>query len=303
MGRLRVLVIGSAAGGGFPQWNCGSAVSRLFWEGDGRVVARSQSSLAVSGDGKSWTLFNCSPDIRQQIMANRALWPELGTRDSPIASVLLTNGDIDHLGGLLTLRESHPFRLFGTRGVLSVLTENRIFDAVNPEFVPRIPVSLDETIELGGGVSAEIFAVPGKVPLYLEEGEPEIGAETETTVGVKVTGSAGEAFFYVPGCAHLSESLRERLSGAELLLFDGTLWRDDEMIQAGVGVKTGQRMGHISMSGPEGSLEAFKELGIRRKVFVHINNTNPVLIEGAPERLEAEAAGWEIGYDGMEITL
>ena len=259
--------------------------------------------MAVSNDGETWVLLNCSPDIRQQIIATPALWPALGSRRSPISAVLLTNGDIDHLGGLLTLRERHAFRLFGTPSVLSVLSSNRIFDAVSPELVPRAAVTLGETLELDTGLRAEIFAVPGKVPLYLEEGEPEIGAETETTVGVKLMGGNGQAFYYIPGCARLSMSLRERLKGADLLFFDGTLWRDDEMIQSGVGAKTGRRMGHISLSGPEGSLAAFRDLGIRRKIFIHINNTNPILIEGSPERRTAEAADWEVGYDGMEIEL
>jgi pyrroloquinoline quinone biosynthesis protein B len=303
MSRLRVIVIGSAAGGGYPQWNCRGPISSLFWDGDSRVEERTQSSIAVSSDGESWALLNCSPDMRQQILRTPALWPKHPPRDSPIKAVLLTNGDIDHVAGLLTLREKQGFRLLGTRTVLEVLKNNSIFAALDSALVERVPVELGQPFPLVGDLTAEIFAVPGKVPLYLEEGEPEIGQEGETTVGVKIGSGEDAHFFYVPGCAQLSDGLRQRLQGAPLLLFDGTLWRDDEMIRSGVGQKTGKRMGHISLSGPDGSLAAFADMEIGRKVFVHINNTNPVLVQDSPERREAEAAGWEIAFDGMELAL
>ena len=303
MSHLHVIVIGSAAGGGYPQWNCRGPISSLFWDKDPRVQERTQSSLAVSSDGEEWAVLNCSPDIRQQILRTPSLQPKEPPRHSPIKTVLLTNGDIDHIAGLLTLREKQAFRLIATPTVLRVLESNSIFDALDRTLVERVPVELGETVPLVGDLTAEIFAVPGKVPLYLEQGEPEIGQESETTVGVKVTGKDERYFFYIPGCAHLSDKLLARLQGAPLLLFDGTLWRDDEMIVSGVGQKTGQRMGHISLSGPQGSIAGLADMDVGRKVFVHINNTNPILVEGAPERLETEAAGWEIAYDGMEIKL
>ena len=303
MSRLRVIVIGSAAGGGYPQWNCRGPVSSLFWNGDNRVEERTQSSIAVSSDGEEWALLNCSPDIRQQILRTRALWPSQPPRHSPIKAVLLTNGDIDHIAGLLTLREKQNFRLLGTRRVLEVLHGNSVFAALDPAHVERISVEFGKAFALVGDLTAEIFPVPGKLPLYLEDGEPEIGQESETTVGVRISCGADTYFFYIPGCAQLSDGLRGRLDGAPLLLFDGTLWRDDEMIRSGVGEKTGRRMGHISLSGPEGSIAGFNGMDIGRKVFVHINNTNPVLIAGSPERREAEAAGWEIAFDGMELAL
>ncbi len=303
MSRLRVIVIGSAAGGGYPQWNCRGPVSSLYWDGDSRVEERTQSSIAVSSDGEQWALLNCSPDIRQQILRTPALWPQRPPRHSPIKSVVLTNGDIDHVAGLLILRERQRFRLLATRTVLEFLENNPIFAALDSALVERIPVELGEPFPLVGEVMAEIFPVPGKVPLYLEEGEPEIGQESETTIGVKLTCGKEAYCYYIPGCAHLSDGVRERLRDAPLLLFDGTLWRDDEMIRSGVGEKTGQRMGHISLSGPEGSIAAFADLNIGRKVFVHINNTNPILVRKSDERREAESAGWEIAYDGMELTL
>ena len=303
--RLHAIVIGSAAGGGYPQWNCRGATSSLCWDGDSRVRERTQSSLAVSADGENWALLNCSPDIRQQILRTPALQPRRNgaLRNTPIRSVLLTNGDIDHIAGLLTLREKQPFRLLSTATVLDVLDQNRIFDALDRSLVERVAIGFGEPFDLVEGLQAEIFPVPGKVPLYLEEGEPEIGAEGESTIGVRISAGPGQELLYVPGCAHISAKLADRLQGIPLLLFDGTLWRDDEMIEQGVGQKTGQRMGHISLSGPEGSIAALSGFDIGRRVFVHINNTNPVLIEGSPERREAEAAGWEISHDGMELTL
>lgn len=303
MSRLRVIVLGSAAGGGYPQWNCRGPISTLFWDGDERVEERSQSSIAVSQDGKTWALLNCSPDIRQQIIRTPALQPKQAPRDTPLSSILLTNGDIDHVAGLLSLRERQPFRLLATPGVLQVLDSNRIFDALDRTLVPRETVGLGETISLVGDVTAEIFPVPGKVPLYMEEGEPEIGAESDTTVGVRIAVPGGPQLFYIPGCAHVPDTLKQRIAGADLLLFDGTLWQDDEMQRAGVGQKTGHRMGHISMSGTDGSIAAFQDVDLGRRAFIHINNTNPVLVKASPERQQAEAAGWEITHDGMEIAL
>jgi pyrroloquinoline quinone biosynthesis protein B len=187
--------------------------------------------------------------------------------------------------------------------VLEVLRSNRIFDALAAEVVERQAIGLGETVPLVGGLTAEIFPVPGKVPLYMEEGEPEVGGEGEATIGVKVAASDGTHLFYIPGCAHVTESLKQRIAGASLLFFDGTLWRDDEMIVSGVGQKTGHRMGHISMSGPDGSMSALADVALHRRVFIHINNTNPVLVEGSAERLAVEEAGWEVAHDGLEIAL
>jgi pyrroloquinoline quinone biosynthesis protein B len=202
----------------------------------------------------------------------------------------------------LTLREMQPFRLFGTVEILDVLRANPIFDALNPSVVERVAVRLGEAVEITPGLKAELFPVPGKVPLYLEGETVETDLVGEQTVGVHLTSQDGDEAFYIPGCAHLNGDLRARLKGAALVFFDGTLWRDDEMVRAGLGTKTGKRMGHMSMSGPDGSIAAFDGLGIGKKVFVHMNNSNPVLDPSSPERAEAEAAGWIIGQDGMEIT-
>ena len=303
MSDLHILILGSAAGGGYPQWNCRGPVSRRFWDGDPHVQQRSQSSIAVSVDESQWLLVNCSPDIRQQIIGTPALHPNAGLRSTPISAILLTNGDIDHIAGLLTLREKQAYTLFATPAVLDVLSHNRIFDAVDRDFVPRRPVTLSEVFEPLPGIEVETFAVPGKVPLYMEDGTPEIGAETETTIGVEIKSTGGKRVLYIPGCAHISDNVRSRIDGADLLLFDGTLWTDTEMVDAGLGQKTGRRMGHISMSGADGSMAQLANLPVTRRIFVHINNTNPVLIDNSPQRREAEQKGWEISFDGMEIVV
>ena len=292
---MRAIVLGAAAGGGLPQWNCGCENCRLARAG--AIPAASQSSLAVSGNGRDWAILNASPDLRAQAAACPALHPT-GARASPVRAVLLTNGDIDHVAGLLTLREKQPFVLYATAEILAVLAANPVFGVLDESLVPRRAVRLGEPFELVDGVEAELFAVPGKVPLYLEGETVATDLEGEQTVGVRI----GRAF-YVPGCARLTPALAERLGGAAAVFFDGTLWEDDEMIRTGVGKKTGRRMGHMPVSGPEGSMAAFAGLAVGRKVYVHMNNTNPLWRPGSAERAAAEAAGWEIGYDGMEVTL
>jgi pyrroloquinoline quinone biosynthesis protein B len=292
---MRVIVLGAAAGGGLPQWNCGCENCRLARAGV--IPTASQSSIAVSGDGLSWAILNASPDLRSQLAATAVLYPT-GPRESPVRAVLLTNGDIDHVAGLLTLRERQRFTLFATGEILEVLADNRIFDALDRSLVERRAVRPGEAFSLVPGVEAELFPVPGKVPLYLEGETVATDLEGEQTVGVRL----GPAF-YIPGCAAVTPALAARIAGAPLVFFDGTLWRDDEMIRAGVGQKTGRRMGHVPISGADGSIAALAGLGIGRKIFVHMNNTNPVLRPGSPERETAVAAGWEIACDGMEATL
>lgn len=297
---MRIIVLGSAAGGGFPQWNSACPVGRRAWQADPAARWRTQCSLAVSA-GEGWVLLNASPDLRQQILATPALHPKASPRHSPIAAVVLTNGDVDHVAGLLTLRESQPLSLYATGAILDVLSANPIFDALNPTYVARHRMPLEQAVEVAG-LTVAPFAVPGKVALYLERGEPVVGGESEDTIGLEVR-AGDEPFYFVPGCARMTGTLRERLHGAPLVFFDGTLWTDDEMIGSGTGAKTGARMGHISVSGPEGSLAAFETLTIRRKIYIHINNTNPILLDDSPERAAVARAGWEVALDGMEVSL
>ena len=309
---LKVLVLGSGAGGGFPQWNCNCPNCQRVRANDPNAKARSQSSLAVSVEEDRWFLLNASPDLRQQINDNPALHPKHGLRHSPIDGVFLTNADVDHIGGLLTVRESQPLAIYATERVIGVLNANSLFNILNPEFVKRRPMPLNQETELQradgtpSGILIESFAVPGKVALYLEDESagPNFGSVDEDTVGLKVTEkSTGKAFFYLPGCARVPEDLAARVKGAKLLFFDGTTWTDDEMQTTGVGHKTGQRMGHMSLSGDDGSIAAFAKLNVQRKIYVHMNNTNPVLLKDSEQRKVAENAGWKIGYDGLEVSL
>jgi pyrroloquinoline quinone biosynthesis protein B len=301
MGRLTAIVLGSAAGGGYPQWNCRCPVCRLAWEGDRRVKARTQASVAVSADGEAWILLNASPDLRAQIAATPALRPATGTRGSPIAAVLLTGAEIDQIAGLLTLRERQGFALLGTAETLALVAENPIFAVLAPDLVRRHAVALDEPFALPGGIEARLFAVPGKMPLYREGESPLTDAETEVNVGVELR-LGGARLAYVPGAAAVPPSLKERLARADVVLFDGTLFVDDEMIRSGTGEKTGRRMGHMPIDGPDGSLAALADLEARR-VYIHVNNTNPILVDGSPERRRVVAAGWAVAEDGMEIAV
>ena len=298
---MRAIILGSAAGGGVPQWNCRCPVCRLAWAGDPRVRHRTQSSLAVSIDGRTWLVINASPDVRQQIAATPALHPREGLRHSPIEAVLVTNGDVDHIAGLLSLRERQPFRLYASGETLSALNDNRVFDVADRRVAPREAVALNEGFEPLAGLTADLFAVPGKAPLWLEGENPIVGQATEATVGVMLE-AGGKRIAYVPGCAAVTDAVRERIAGVDLLLFDGTVYRDDELALSGVGEKTGRRMGHVPMWGPDGSIETLADCPAGRRVFIHINNTNPTLIEGSDERRAVEAAGWTIGHDGMAFA-
>jgi pyrroloquinoline quinone biosynthesis protein B len=294
-------VLGSAAGGGFPQWNCLCPVCRLAWNDDKRVKRRSQSSLAISADGGKWLVLNASPDLRQQIIASPCLHPRGAKRHSPIGAVFITNADVDHLAGLLTLREQQSFTIFGSEATLAQ-TGGGIFGVLNKDLVDTRVAELDFPADTGLGIFVTPFAVPGKVPLYLEGENVAVGIESEATVGVELSDGA-KSFFYVPGCAEINEGVIKRLAGAALVFFDGTTFTDDEMVNLGLSKKTARRMGHVAMSGEKGSLERLASCAIGRKIYVHINNTNPVLIEDSSERAAVERAGWEVAYDGMEICL
>lgn len=297
---MRALILGAAAGGGLPQWNCGCANCVAARQSDSGILPQTQSSVAVSPDGETWAILNASPDIRQQVSANTQLHPR-HLRDSPIGSVLLTNGDIDHIAGLLTLREKQSFDIYMTSALAEIIESNPVFQVLDAGLVRRRIISLDEPFSLLPEMQARLFPVPGKVPLYMEKDEPEVGIEGEQTVGVELICGESRAY-YIPGCGAMTEPLADRIRGADLVLFDGTLFTDDEMRLTGTGEKTGRRMGHMPIDGPDGSLEALADLDIRRKLYIHINNTNPIWRPG-PERDKVERAGFEVGRDGMEIVI
>lgn len=301
MGRLTAIVLGAAGGGGYPQWNCRCPACRLAWAGDARVKPRTQASLALSGDGEHWILLNASPDLRAQLLATPKLQPRIGSRGSPVAAVVLTGAEVDQVAGLLTLRERQGFIVFATAESIAALNANPIFGVLAADLVTRKIVAPGAPFSLPGGVTAELFAVPGKVALYLEGEDPALDSETGANVGVEIV--CGESrLLYVPGAAAVTPAMRERLARADVVLFDATLFRDDEMITTGTGTKTGRRMGHMSVGGEAGTLAALAGLPGRR-ILIHINNTNPILIEDSIERRQVDAAGFEVAEDGMEIVL
>jgi pyrroloquinoline quinone biosynthesis protein B len=308
---LRVVVLGAAAGGGVPQWNCGCPVCLSARTGHPELKS-TQASIAISADGAHWFLVNASPDLRQQLIATPQLHPQAGKlRHSPISGVILTNGEIDAIAGLLSMREGWPFTIYAHPKVLSTLNANSIFNVLNEKNVRRQPIEMDKTFEptlpngSPSGIEILPFAVPGKGAWYLEgEVHPSGNDGAGDTIGLRVRDKAsGKYFYFLAACAAVNDDLKSRLAGAPLIFFDGTVWRDDELIAAGLGHKTGQGMGHIAMSGDHGAIESLAGLDIGRKIFLHINNSNPALLHDSAEREIAERAGWQIPADGTEIVL
>jgi pyrroloquinoline quinone biosynthesis protein B len=307
---LRVVVLGAAAGGGVPQWNCGCPVCRKARTDTG--LQSTQASIAVSADGEHWFLVNASPDLRQQLIATPQLHPKAGKlRHSPISGVILTNGEIDAVAGLLSMREGSPFTIYAHAKVLSILEDNSIFNVLSDKNVTRQPIDVDRAFEptlpdgLGSGIEILPFAVSGKSAWYLEGKVHPAGNDgSGDTLGLRIADKAtGKYLYFLAACAGVTDDLKARLAGAPLVFFDGTVWRDDELIAAGLGNKTGQGMGHIAMSGDHGAIESLAGLDIDRKRFLHINNSNPALLHDSTERKSVERAGWQIPADGSEITL
>ena len=308
---LRIVVLGAAAGGGVPQWNCGCPVCQAA-RTERPELQSTQASIAISADGEHWFLINASPDLRQQLIATPQLHPKgLRLRHSPVAGVILTNSEVDAVAGLLSMREGSPFTIYAHPRVLAILNANSIFNVLSEANVKRQPIAIDQAFEAAlpdgspSGIEIVAFAVPGKGAWYLEgKAHPAGDGGAGDTLGLRISDKAsGQHLYFVAACAEVTPELKQRLAGASLIFFDGTVWRDDELIAAGLGAKTGQAMGHIAMSGDNGAIAALADLGIDRKIFLHINNSNPALLRDSAERKTAERAGWEIPADGMEITL
>jgi len=299
MGRLTAIVLGSAAGGGFPQWNCRCPVCQLAWAGDPRARPRTQASLAVSANGEDWVLINASPDLPEQLRRSPALHPRGQPRGSPIKAIVLTGAEIDQVAGLLSLREREPFMLCATASTMAQIEQNSMFEVLARDQVERRIEAFDVPCSLPGGLTAELFAVPGKVPLYLEGENPM--SESDGSAGLEIR-AGGARLVFIPGAAAVTTSMWDRMACADAVFFDGTLFRDDEMIATCTGSKTGRRMGHISIDGRDGSLAALAKLRARR-IYIHINNTNPILVEGSPERTLVTSQGWEVAEDGQDIVL
>jgi pyrroloquinoline quinone biosynthesis protein B len=306
-------VLGSAAGGGFPQWNCGCPNCRGLRDGTLKAAARTQESVAVSADGAGWLLLNCSPEVRQQVEGFEGLHPR-APRHSPISAIVLTNGDLDHVLGLLSLRESYPLVIYATEAVRTGFTEgNSLYRTLQrfPEQVTWRTLKLGREDALAGvdgkpsGLAIEPVAVPGKPPIHLEKGPGgRTATEPEDNVGLRIRETAtGRRLAYFPAAGGVTPAVREALADADGVFFDGTFWSSDELPAQGLGTKRAADMAHLPVGGPEGSLAALGGLRAARRVFIHLNNTNPLLREDSPERKDAEAAGWAIAWDGMEITL
>ena len=304
-----IRVLGSAAGGGFPQWNCGCPNCRGLREGTVRAQARTQECVAVSADGAAWLLLNCSPEIRQQIEAFPGLHPR-GPRHSPIAAILVTNGDLDHCLGLLSLRESHPLVVYATESVRRGFVEDNVLYRTLERFPGQVTW---RTLKLGGdeeivgpdgrptGLAVTPLAVPGKPPIHLEHRAPPA---PEDNIGVRVREQAtGRMLAYCSATAAVTDDVRRALDGADAVFFDGTFWSSDELPALGLGTKRAEAMAHLPVGGPDGSLARLAGLRARRRVYIHINNTNPMLRDDSAERAQVDAAGWEIARDGMEVRL
>jgi pyrroloquinoline quinone biosynthesis protein B len=295
-----VRVLGAAAGGGFPQWNCGCPRCRAARDGSRPCRPRTQSSVAVSVDYRRWFLLNASPDIRAQIEAFPALHPS-GVRDSPLQAVLLTDGELDHTLGLLLLREAGDLEIHATAAVHETLCNGTSLLPTLGAYA-RIewrPVSTGEEVSLADGLSYRAFDVTTDKRARFGTGEGD-----ESVVGYRFTdGRTGRALVYLPGAQQLTASVRAHLEGCTCLLFDGTCWQDDELIQLGIANKTSREMGHLPISGADGSLEQLAPLPIERKIYIHINNTNPILLEDAPERRIVEERGLEVAADGLELEI
>jgi pyrroloquinoline quinone biosynthesis protein B len=249
----------------------------------------------TENNGRSSTL---PPIFANKIQDTPVLHPR-SLRGSPVAAVVLTGGEIDQIAGLLSLREDTPFALYATRETHAAVAANAMFSGLHA--MRRMTIQMGDVVELPGGVIAELFVVPGKAPLYLEGENPVLDAETEANVGIELR-AGDKRLVFILGAAAVTTSMRERFMRADAMLFDGTLYTDDEMQKHGVGEKTGRRMGHMPIAGADGSLQALRGIECRR-IYIHINNTNPILVADSPERQAVQAAGWEIAYDGMEIVL
>lgn len=302
---MKVALLGTAAGGGFPQWNCWCPTCRVGRTDPARAHPRTQSSVAVSADGARWFLLNASPDVHRQVgtLSEGVPGPY---RHVPIEGVALTDAELDHTIGLLLLREGRSLQVWGTCATLATLERDSRFLPVTRAFAHVSTIELP----LGGsalplrygdggtsGLSLEAFAVPAGPPRFASVDEPG------HTVGFLVRDRDGGTLAYAPACGGIDDALQRRFAEADLLLFDGTFWTDNELIRLGIGERTARQMDHLPLAGPGGSLERLASLPVRQRVYVHINNTNPILLEDSPERAAVRAAGLLVGGDGMRFEI
>jgi pyrroloquinoline quinone biosynthesis protein B len=302
---MHVMLLGTAAGGGFPQWNCWCPTCRIARDDPSRAHPRTQSSIAFSADGVRWFLGNASPDVREQL-ARLPRVEVTGVRHVPVEGIVLTDAELDHTLGVTLLREGRLLQIIATSAVIRTIAEDSRVLPVTQAFavVQTVEIALGEATPLSyrdgtpSGLTLEMKAVRGDPPRFARR--EEVGH----TVAAFITDtSSGKSCAFVPGCGGLGPKLMSRLNEVDLLLFDGTFWTDDELIRLGISDRPASSMGHVAISGPEGSLAVLSQLECRQKAYTHINNTNPMLIEGSPERAAVEAAGMIVGMDGMRFEI
>lgn len=302
---MQLRVLGAGAGGGFPQWNCACTVCDGLRRQAITARARSQSSIALSDDGEHWLLVNASPDVREQINRTPALWPRSSPRHTPIGAILLVDAQIDHVTGLLSLREGSRINLYCTDPVATDLshgfpllklldhycgvTHHRVVADGTPFTIAEVP-----------GLTLRALEVPGKAPPYSpHRHDPHPG----DNIALVAEDRRGARLFYAPGLGGINGGLVAEMTAADCLLVDGTFWTGDEMATRGCGTHDAASMGHLPQSGAGGMIERLSGLDRPRKILIHINNTNPILDEGGAERRRLADAGIEVAYDGMEVTL
>jgi pyrroloquinoline quinone biosynthesis protein B len=312
---MQVKILGSAAGGGFPQWNCACPNCRAVRAGTFKGKARTQTQVAISSDGKSWFLLGASPDLRAQIEATPELQPRgeaAGVRQSPIAGVVLANADVDHTLGLLLLRELQPLRVYATKSVRRILTrDNSMFSMLQRipnqaswnEFAVGASFPLLNATGEQTGLRCRAIPLGEHYPAYVAQPRRSQLVIGEASLGLVLESPTGKRLAYMPAVPRTDDAMLKLLDSADVLLYDGTFWSDDELIRIQGSGQTAQEMGHVPVSSPEGSLARLAQLRPPRKIYIHINNTNPMLNEAGPEHAQAREAGWEIAEDGWQFEI
>jgi pyrroloquinoline quinone biosynthesis protein B len=304
---VRIKILGAAAGGGLPQWNCTCANCLALRQHHPHIQARTQSQLAVTADDATWFLINASPDLRQQFLNNPEIHPDpaKGLRNTPVAAIILTSADLDHVLGLLLMREFTPVRIYATRPVINILKKNSFFHMLDrlpgqsrwTEIEPSVP------FEAGNGLTCTPIALSNTLPTYISEEDRASLDSTGATIGLILEDPQGTRAAYLPALPSVSAPLKQLLSTCSTIFIDGTFWSDDELQKIQPGTSLARSMGHLPIAGTEGSLASLQNLKSTRKIYTHINNTNPILQEQSSERRAVEDAGWEVAWDGLEITL
>jgi pyrroloquinoline quinone biosynthesis protein B len=304
---MRIRILGSGAGGGVPQWNCGCSNCAAVRAGSTKILARTQDSIAISAQKDTWVLCNASPDIRQQIESFSELHPK-ASRHSPIAAIILTNGDLDHVLGLFSLRESYPLVVYATHAVWRGLVDHNALMRTLRRFdgqvtwrplVPGVEAPIANVRDEPTGLFVTARAVKGKSPVHLEGVEE---SSHDQNVGLWIRDREGRSAAYVSAVANLDDVI-PHTEGLDVLLLDGTFWSSDELSRPGLSKSRAEDMAHLPIGDPGGTLAQSTHLAVRRRIYTHINNTNPVLVDGSPERHAVESAGWRVAWDGMDLVL